>query len=156
MRVPRWVATGALAFFLAGVGALDGAAGVPAQAQQTQEPIRPIMTITKSGTLATFAILIQNDTRAEIGQYDIRATIPEGTTVTSSWAGVGPGNWPGQTAGPGVIGWIKPQVRAGGAEGPFVFTVESGGKRVCSYVYLQISSAGIYSKNVVTQPVCST
>lgn len=154
MRTFRALVFGALALMVA-TAAWIGSTG-PAAAQTAQQQlVRARMTVTQSGNTATFVILVQNDSPDTLGILDIRAKVPEGATFQSSWAGVGPAFNPGQyTGGDRAIGWINLNAPARQAAGPFVFSVDTGGRQICSYVYLVVAS-GQYSGSHVTDPICT-
>lgn len=146
--------SGALALVVA-ASAWIGSAGPAAAQTPQQQLVRARMTVTQSGNTATFVILVQNDSPDRLGILDIRAQVPEGATFQSSWAGVGPTFNPGQyTGGDRAIGWINTNAPARQAAGPFVFVVDTGGKQICSHVYLVVAS-GQYSGSHVTDPVCT-
>ena len=152
MRKMRFLAAGTLALFMASLG---GVMTSDVAAQDDPRPVTPRMTVTQSGNLATFVILVQNNRREVLRNVEIKAPIPEGMTITSSWAGSGPGNAPGRfTGGDRAIGWINTNTPVGRAQGPFVFTLDTGGQMACSYVWVRVA-AGELGGTAVSDQVCT-
>lgn len=146
MRKTRLFAAGTLALFLASVGGVGATSQVAAQGTPT---VTPSMTVTTSGNQATFVILVKNNRSGLRGdgspynlqRVEVKGKVPDGTTVTQTWATHGPGINPGVfTGGDRAVGWIKPGLGAGKTEGPYVFTVDTGGKQVCSFAWIKVDA----------------
>lgn len=152
MRKTRLLATGTLALFLTSLTGLGTTAG-PVSANHA---VDPTITVTKQGDLATFVILVKNNATRPLGTVEIKGKIPEGTRMTRSWAGSGPGNAPGRFSGGDMaVGWINREINAGQTQGPFVYTVDTGGQDVCSYAYVVSAGHAAVSEAVTTDMVCT-
>lgn len=156
MRKTRLFAAGTLALFLA-----SGAGATSDVAAQGTPTVTPSMAVTTSGNQATFVILVKNNRTGDrpngapynLDYVEIKGKVPEGTTVTQTWALQGPSRNPGVfTGGDQAIGWIKKGFGRGRTEGPWVFTVDTGGKRVCSFAYVKVDAgpdSGVWRTNDV-------
>lgn len=152
MRKTRLLATGTLALFLTSLTGLGTTTGTVS----ADHAVDPTIAVTTQGNLATFVILVRNNATRPLGTVEIKGKIPEGTTMTQSWAGSGPGNAPGRfTGGDMAVGWINREISAGRTQGPFVFTVDTGGQDVCSYAYVRSAGHESVSEAVTTDMVCT-
>lgn len=153
MRKFRFLAAGTLALFMATVGGVGG--GEILASQHGDGPISATMRVTEEGNLATFVILVKNERTSNIGILDIKGSVPEGTTLARTWAGSGPGNGPGRfTGGDRAVGWVHRNIGAGRTQGPFVFTLDTGGKKVCSFAWVR-ATQGVNSGTFKTADVCT-
>ena len=162
MRKVRFLAAGSLALFLSSLGGVGISSEVMAQAPSPTVPLDVRMTVTKSGNLATYAILVLNTTPAgsvadrRFEVTEVKGVVPEGTTMTQCWAGAGPGRGTCRfTGGDRSASWINTNTPAG-TQGPFVFTVDTGGKDICSRAWVRVTAnVGNRSTSKLTPDVCT-
>ena len=162
MRKIRWLAFGGLALVLSSFGGLQHASPT--------EAVNPgvTVTVTQSGNLATFVIIVRNNNpgpigtdvgqRGQIRNAEIKGLVPEGTELVQCWAGAGPGQGLCQfTPGDRAASWLHlSAINPGASRGPFVFTIDTKGQRVCSFGHARFTGGSPEASGATTSDVVCT
>ncbi|MBI2862738.1 MAG: cupin domain-containing protein [Chloroflexi bacterium] len=88
-------------------------------------PVKVDLSIQQEGDVFTAVVWIKNEGDFDTGALNVRAQVPKGAKYVDSWAGGGRGLGRGVFDG-NDVGWINTVgVKAGGRQGPFIYTFDA-------------------------------